>query len=447
MDPKGRRTPRSKSPLPVRVGGSREGRREATETMPDLVTEQSETKSYPSGGNLVGSPIADNNKLRSVFEDNFGASPRPVKYDQAGVLMLSWDKESSDMDVSDEVRRLRTVFEKDYNFAVDHQTLKATDFPKPERQIKRTLEEFIMKYEGHKRSLCIIYYAGHGWGDETPGKLFIAGLTVSRDTSQPASERGYNKIAWHTVEHSLMEMEADLLLIFDCCYAGALNRESRGPGHSFEFLGACDYNEKTQKPGPASFTSALISALQKLKDGVGFDSAELRRTIRSMKGFPKGKQQPVLFDRFKRNAEHVWIAPLRDSTDVMEETSERTEEVSVAREYVDLRFHFSKPQDADAVAKLAKGLNAVAHRNHYNSLGLGRVTFMKKGSLHQQVQQAAQRWLFITRRSAIAEKVHQQRLSRGLKSPPESDGEKADEAVEEATPQERSSKRRRTDSD
>lgn len=42
-------------------------------------------------------------KLQRVFSENFRALTEPVKHDKTSVLLLSWEKDGSDMDVSDEV--------------------------------------------------------------------------------------------------------------------------------------------------------------------------------------------------------------------------------------------------------------------------------------------------------------------------------------------------------
>src|SRR5438034_4531070 len=89
-----------------------------------------------------------------------------------------------------------------------------------------------------------------------------------------------NSIAWHSAETIIADTDVDVLVIFDCCHAGSLCRPYRSRhGRCFEFLAACTADKKTRKPGPDSFTSALIWALKELVEKPFFSSTELQHMI------------------------------------------------------------------------------------------------------------------------------------------------------------------------
>ena len=75
------------------------------------------------------------------------------------------------------------------------------------------------------------------------------------------------EIVWDNVEGLIEGTKADILLILDCCHAakaGHRKRRATFSRRSYEVLGACQHNELAYGPGPDSFTSALIWALEEL---------------------------------------------------------------------------------------------------------------------------------------------------------------------------------------
>lgn len=148
-----------------------------------------------------------------------------------------------------------------------------------------------------------------------------------------------------------------MLLIFDCCFTGALR--GRSAPRSFEFLGACSRQELTQEPGPRSFTTALIWALSNLKHNrSGFDSETLRRKICEAPRFPNKEQQPVLFDRLASHREqHVWITPFSRDGVTPRGGPQNKKDHNMMFEHIHLQFHFNRPQNDKDLAKLAKDLH------------------------------------------------------------------------------------------
>jgi hypothetical protein len=62
----------------------------------------------------------------------------------------------------------------------------------------------------------------------------------------------------------LNEAEADVLLIFDCCYAASAAREHSKVKNRVELLAAAPMKCQTPPPGPHSFTSIMIREMKSL---------------------------------------------------------------------------------------------------------------------------------------------------------------------------------------
>ena len=91
-----------------------------------------------------------------------------------------------------------------------------------------------------------------------------------------------NYVVWQEAELLIRASQrADIFLILDCCHAGSLigtRQKSPWSERIFDFLGAYESGQTTPLPGPTSFTSALIHALETLaSDGERFTSSELQK--------------------------------------------------------------------------------------------------------------------------------------------------------------------------
>lgn len=123
-------------------------------------------------------------------------------------------------------------------------------------------------------------------------------------------------MAWSQTESLIHTAEeADVLLIFDCCFAGklcgTLNKRSSFDTRIFEFLGATASNGLARLPGKESFTRALIWALQELADEKdGFTTSRLYSKILSYEDFPSQEQTPVLSERRGHCLKRLVLAPL-----------------------------------------------------------------------------------------------------------------------------------------
>lgn len=129
--------------------------------------------------------------------------------------------------------------------------------------------------------------------------IFLKLTHNTRSTSLPsAHSNGKNEVVWNSAEEIIKQTKADVLVIFDCCYAGDLELavRSRLPNRAFEFLAATSSNSTTKKPGPDSFTSALIHSLSDLVKEGSFSTQQLVSRILDAPGFPKD-QAPRLHER------------------------------------------------------------------------------------------------------------------------------------------------------
>jgi hypothetical protein len=202
-----------------------------------------------------------------------------------------------------------------------------------------------------------------------------------------------NSIAWHSAENNIASTDSDVLLIFDCCHAGSLCRPYRSSrGRCFEFLAACTADQKTRKPGPDSFTSALIWALEQLAAKPFFNSSELQHMVTKAPKFPKN-QFPQLFDRFDPSPEHISIAPLTTQNKCGSETAQYREELDLSKgEYLDLRFYFNLKLDDNAIRQTAYALRGLL-REHGSELSAERISFKGRYSVRQAAEAAARHWL------------------------------------------------------
>lgn len=120
---------------------------------------------------------------------------------------------------------------------------------------------------------------------------------------------------WRIAEEMLKDLDADVLLLFDCCFAGVLcGPMTRAPSprpKNFDFLGACSASELTKGPGPRSFTRAMIESLKTLaSEETGFPISVLQNEIINYKDFPKHKQTPSSASR-TNSAFKMLLSPLK----------------------------------------------------------------------------------------------------------------------------------------
>ena len=122
---------------------------------------------------------------------------------------------------------------------------------------------------------------------------------------------------WNTAEQQLMDnVQGDVLVIFDCCYASDLQRSLRFGNKAFEMLAASNRNKTTPGPGPQSFTSSLTESLRELlkeRKGNHFTTYDLLSKISPKR--PVGLEPALHNRRFHIDgaleSRHISFAPLK----------------------------------------------------------------------------------------------------------------------------------------
>lgn len=191
----------------------------------------------------------------------------------------------------------------------------------------------------------------------------------SRDPELYNSERKkkWNEIIWNHAESLLKESAGDVLIIFDCCAAGNLGRDigvrGRGAHRAFEFLGATSAEYTTPEPGPNSFTSGLIWALEQLAAAEEFTTSELLRKITDYPSFPRD-QYPVLCERDKPSLKKICISPLsKDQSHQKERAAKESSAPAECLEFLDLRVLLTRHPTEDDITKIAQNFREMLRRN------------------------------------------------------------------------------------
>lgn len=288
-----------------------------------------------------------------------------------------------------------------YHFQV--QTKLMNDDTHPQEQAFQHLSNFVVDHR-EPRTLLIIYYAGHGYSSaRNNGRIALSGTQLVDPTEKMA-----RSIEWDEVERTLSTTQSDVLVIFDCCQAGLLCRSAQegllNPHRSFQYLGACESKQVTDRAGPSSFTSAMIWALERLAMEPGFPVTKLVKTIEQHENFPP-KQKPVLFGgRFDPVAENICLAPMLAAHGRVGQAKTSDEPASASstiptRGVIELRLHFDNGVTEADIVNSARVLTECMKKK---KLRCHDITFIDKYSLDSTdiVRRAAWKWKQATRASA-----------------------------------------------
>jgi hypothetical protein len=226
-------------------------------------------------------------------------------------------------------------------------------------------------------------------------------LIYCRSVNREALKYDKAQIAWHHTEQLLMQTDSDVLAIFDCCNAGSLCR-SRSPTR-FEYLAACAAEQTTPSPGPGSFTTALIWALQELLPESPFSTSKLQYKIKQAPKFPK-HQLPVLAHRMTAGFNHILLSPSHNQNS-LENSSDHTSETS---EYLDLRFHFNTYIDENTIRRMAESLNLLLSDQ---SLYVHKISFLGKSNSNVLKNTVLHWQQFVIHRRALMKRFGQHWLS------------------------------------
>ena len=357
--------------------------------IPPLTTESPSTEKAPKV------PYEDDNeKLNSTMQLAWSEVMQEghyynssVDYRHVHVLMLSWDHQFDDLHVQKEVDDLRAVFEETFNYHVIHKRLTKDPNKKTQNQVNAIVATWVHDHD-RRNTLLIVYFAGHGRPGNQLGHLEITGAKSLFELKDYQ-----NSVIWNHTESNLLETFADVLQIFDCCYAGSLG--DRGDSRAFEYLAACSAKDTTPRPGENSFTRALIWALKELTAGSGprFTTSHLLRKILEAPDFPKA-QKPEFRKRMGSNTrELIMLKPLRRNEesppaalnpDASVENSEPRHQ-----DILTLKLVFGMRPDVDDIRKLGDGLNNVMrqHQFHVNRIMWGGLVPRRNDMVFHAVSQ------------------------------------------------------------
>ncbi|KAK6822851.1 homeobox domain-containing protein [Apiospora arundinis] len=285
-------------------------------------------------------------KLKALWDDEMGDLEGQYKpYTKVCVLLLSWDQKIDDLktDKESKVAALESLFKNKFKFETKRKTLRGDPIKSTQNQLNMYLSTFVYEND-NKDTLLIIYYAGHGFLDYEPVKLM---LTPSIKLPKK-STRDPHEVIWTSAENLIQQTCADVLVIFDCCNAGALDCSNRASqnNRTFEYLAATSANSTTKAPGPNSFTSALIWSLdQLLEERNCFSTSALLQTILNRApDFPED-QSPRLSERPDSAQRKILIAPTTSEPNkkvdeaIQPDTGDKSEEEQ--RQDLLLRFVFN----------------------------------------------------------------------------------------------------------
>jgi hypothetical protein len=231
-----------------------------------------------------------------------------------------------------------------------------------------------------------------------------------------------DQIVWTKAEELLHNsVSADLLLIFDCCFAGSLAGGFRGGGlreRKFEFLGATGSNGLTRAPGKQSFTAALIWALREFSEAIrignepgdrgGFTTSQLYNKILCAPDFPSYVQTPVLTERGNHSSKRLYLRPLPRSGEF---ESAQTKDLEApapaeARFNLDVRFVLSDLPSLHEVEVLATGLKNMVESGESKATSIlwkGLHRAEESEEIPPAVYYAAKKWQAIARKRKVPE--------------------------------------------
>jgi hypothetical protein len=221
-------------------------------------------------------------------------------------------------------------------------------------------------------------------------------LLIGNRNRQPDRElRICNAAAWHHAENILKNAKPDVLLIFDCCYAGNLlpsHLNPHYPTRSFECIAACGKDKETTLPGENSFTTALIWALKTLeKNRKSFTTQELQAMIMEAPNFP-GKQFVPLLQHNEPRDQRLVLAPLAtdsDTTPLNFAVSTPTSH-ELPQDYLDLRLWYLNRPDEEEIKNLASQFGKLMKEGDISATRIGWLGLKERD--RKVASNVARRW-------------------------------------------------------
>ncbi|KAJ4316065.1 hypothetical protein N0V94_005623 [Neodidymelliopsis sp. IMI 364377] len=349
-----------------------------------------EVKDEPQSQGWFEQPVKNEADTQTLFDNAVKKALNiPSGYEKVAVLVVRWDESVDDPqfraghDEEVRVKRLQTVFKERFHFDVSSE-VRLTTTKKPQNILNKAITDHIDTFDG-PNNLLIVYYTGHGGlVSTTEGKERLQLAATSKSHQDNKSPWPASAI-WCQAEKPLMEAaEADVLTLLDCCYAGSAHKGADGECRTYELLAACHKNGRTKGPGPNSFTTRLLDALERLLDKPQHRPITMTRladTIITCDGH--GVSPPYLLDRLDDHlGRHVQLAPVnKRSKQENEAFQQRPREKSVVKMRFSLEVDVLSP---DLIERWAREL-AKMHRKE--KIPVRRIDWMRVGR-----RQTSKRW-------------------------------------------------------
>ena len=347
-----------------------------------------------------------NATLQERFESKVKDIAELRDHTKVAVLLMDWEKEAEDyLDTKAEIDQLAEVFETKYNYRVWKRSLHTKQGRKPQLQLNEHLASFCNAENG-PNALLIIYYAGHGMKNLTPGQLDLVAGNFDKGT------KGLSRIVWNKAEAQIQETDADIFLIFDCCYAGVLAKKTRSlwSPRIFEFLGSTQEDSTALSPGKQSFTTALTFALGKLAEDEpnGFTTQQLYQSILSAPDFPRDEQQPCQSERGdKPSLRRLKIAPLPKDIQKLTRTASFTHSdlQEDAEYFLNLQFRFLRTPTVEHIDDLVEQLRALVKDTDLPLHTVEWRGLFSENTFREDFHDVARKVLFKLRRRSLSSKL------------------------------------------
>jgi hypothetical protein len=282
-------------------------------------------------------------------------------YDKVVALFIYW-QQSDVEELQARAEDLRNVLTTEYRYDTRTHILKNADETAPQvrRNLTRELNSVVSDVsDGSGQNLLIIYYAGHGTRSGAN-----RGWEPTKPTGSPKVS-----INWSSHQERIKEeCDADVLFLFECCYAGSMIVDNEASPYRWqrccELLGASGVLERVpvRRDGSGSFTTALQNELHSLRNSGGVAVADVHARLHRSAPESLGTT-PDFLKLTERNYNfHISLAPLASSTDTASDDtpeldSNATSTASDLGDNFTQTDHFSEPEMLIAVkfTDLAQG--------------------------------------------------------------------------------------------
>ncbi|KAF2005157.1 hypothetical protein P154DRAFT_616410 [Amniculicola lignicola CBS 123094] len=218
----------------------------------------------------VPASAPNNNNSGLIF------SRQSCPYNNVGVLALYWQQDDFQPSCQKESQKIVSLFRDEFHYNVEEFPI-SSEADKCEDELAFAISRFKCEYNS-MGNLMIVYYSGHGDRDRTNNKAIWAAQKVGGAT-----------VDWYLIQPQLMHAKADVLLVFDCCYASSAAKARDDLEGGVELLAASPSGGQTPQPGDSSFTHFFVQEIrQQLRDKGEVRVGELTGSI-----FKQTSQDPV----------------------------------------------------------------------------------------------------------------------------------------------------------